>query len=107
MDNQKLDPQSQAEAELIGKRIAMLLALAPITDEQRMNLASSIEHMNGDQLAQFVQVLEANIPEGTDQHQGLKETMLQQKEAHESKQDTIMTETRAQLDDLEKELDSK
>lgn len=111
MDNNSLDPALKEQAEILGTRIAMLLAIAPITDEQRANLAQAVPSMNADQLMEFIRALENSIPDGAiNPMSGAEEKKLYQgldvrSAAYEAAQEENYKKTHAELDELEKLID--
>ncbi len=100
------DDESRQAMAALGKRLAYLVALAPLTDEARAEIVQTVPFMSFAQLDDLAKMLEAGIreaggdPNATDASAKLDAAA----EEFADKTAAIDEQADAQLDDIEKEL---
>lgn len=100
-----MDEQTKQQAEALGKRLALLLAAVPLPDEAKEQMAAMIPAMTPEQLERFMELLEKELPDGSDLViERAKEGMRSAQDALTKEHDRITQNTHRALDELEKEL---
>lgn len=100
-----MDEQQIQQAQVLGKRLALLLASMPLPDETKANLAALVPHMTFAQLQTFMGQLEKALPDGGDLALGrLAQGMKQAQDAYTQEHDAITQKTHAELDLIESQL---
>ncbi len=87
-------------AESYGRKLAVLLAAAPLDDETKDNFAALIPEMSLEQLDKLTEVLEDKIAAA-----GLEKKLTKVKDTRDQAQVNLAEQTSAKLDDIENQIE--
>jgi len=106
-DAQKsIQDKIKEQSGMLGQRLALLISLLNITDEQKGQLVKSLENMNSAELVEFYEILESKYLEaaGSEAKENFAKSLVSIKEDYDKKQKASFDKTMNALNDLEKKL---
>lgn len=94
----------QEQADALGKRLALLLAAAPWTEEQKDAWAALVPKMTFEQLGRFADLLENSLYAEDSTMKDLEKNLDAVQGKYQAAEQAINSRTHSGLDDLEKQL---